>query len=210
MIGFLLLPGFIIFLKIYPGNMILPDGLPWSLIFMVVLAMVVLILAASALSRYINDRRMRRNGLEPFISCNSRKRWGTPDLVGRWQSQAILHLARELSKLQHTIWLVRHRIENLREMESGVREKRKELDRSLSIAKKRRVSDSVQFILFEIRESESKIADILLRIDQNEHNLQVMQRIMIEKKECINAYKAGKNPKTRFVGKVRGIISFLK
>jgi hypothetical protein len=95
-------------------------------------------------------------------------------------------------------------------MEAGVWEKRKELDRSLSIAKKRRVSIPVQFILFEIRESESKIADILLRIDQNQRNLRAMRRIMIEKKECINAYKAGKNPKTRVVGKVRGIFSFLK
>jgi hypothetical protein len=204
------LPGFIILPKISPNAMNLPAGLPWSLVLMVVLVMVVLILAASALPRYMDDRRMRRNGLELFIACNGRKRWGTPDLVRRWQSQAMLHLARELSKLQHAIWLARHRIENLREMEVGVRKKRKELARSLSIAKKKRALDSMQFILFEIRESKNKITDILQRIMQNERNLQVMRRIMIEKKECINAYKGGKNPRTKFTGQVRGILSFLK
>jgi hypothetical protein len=127
-----------------------------------------------------------------------------------WQSQAMLHLACELSKIQHSIWLVRHRIENHREMEAGVRKKRKELDRSLSIAKKWIGSNSMQFILFEMKGCESKIADILLRIDQNERNLQVMRRIMIEKKVCINACKAGKNPKMKLAGKVRRILSFLK
>jgi hypothetical protein len=66
------------------------------------------------------------------------------------------------------------------------------------------------FILFEIRESESKIADILQRISQNDCNVQAMRRIMIEKKECMNAYKAGKNPKMKVFGKIRRAFSCMK
>jgi flagellar biosynthesis chaperone FliJ len=179
------------------------EGLSLVVALALVLLSLVLILIGLALLRYGKLKRMRNNGLEQFILCDGREQWGTGDLVSRWRSQAILHIASELSKIQHEIWQIRHKIENLLEMRIGLGKKQEELDLSLTIAKKRNAPDLIRFIRFEIKESKSKLADISRRIQQNERKLKVLKWIMIEKKECINAYREGKNPKGALIRRIR-------
>jgi hypothetical protein len=191
-------------------NMSLATGLPWLVTLTGILTLVALILVGVFLLHRNKERRLKLNGLERFITCSGQERWGTRDLISRWRSQATLHIAAELSRIQHEIWQIRHKIENLREMEVEVRKKQAELKQSLAIAKKRKAWDSMQFTGFEIRESENKMAGILRRIDQNERKLRVIRRIMIEKKECLVAYKSGKNPGIKLSRKVRAILTFPK
>jgi hypothetical protein len=169
---------------------------------------IIIILAAICLLHLVQVKRLSRNGLLPFSTCNGREKWGTRDLVLRWRSQAMYHLASELSVVQHSIWQIKHRIENLREMEMQVRNKREELNLSLILAKERRAKDSVLFIRFEIVESEAKIRDIIGRITRNEQKLRSLRRIMNRKKACIERYKKGKNPSLSFIKRIKGFFFF--
>jgi predicted RNase H-like nuclease (RuvC/YqgF family) len=161
-------------------------------------------LAGLRVRRVLRIHRLIRNGLERFISCKGREQWGTRDLVSRWRSQAISHVAIELSLMQYDIWQIQHRIENLKEMEGEARKKKEELNNSLALAKERNTNDPLAFIKFEIRECDAKITDIIQRISRNRNRLQSLRHVMNNKKSCIKAYKAGKNPRLPLAKSIKG------
>ncbi|MEI7432940.1 MAG: hypothetical protein WCJ93_01675 [Methanomicrobiales archaeon] len=174
------------------------------------LAGILLFLCIFRIRHMLLDIHRGRRGLQQFLTCHGKERWGPPVRVKEWRRNAIRHLIAQRETLDNDIWQIKNRRNNLAEMEREERRKLSELNRARKNAKMAGNTDQSLFIGFEISRNNAKTEDLNKRILDKEVTIHSMEQALKHADGCLTSYMKEENPRLPVMRYIRGLFFDLR
>jgi hypothetical protein len=175
-----------------------------------VLVGILIVISSFGIRHAVLDTRRGRRGLQKFVTCHGKERWGPPVRVNEWRHNAIRHLIARRETLDNDLWQLKNRRNNLTEMEREEENKLSELGIAKHASKEAGDSKKSRFIEFELSRNRIKRGDLRTRILEKEATISSMEKVLQRVNKCLKSYIKGENPRLPVLRYIRGLFLDLR
>ena len=181
-----------------------------DLLKILVIFVIGIIMAVLRYKRVKHIQKLRKKGLRQFFTCAGRERWGYSDKIALWKNNEIKYLLVKIKPINNEISKLQFSIEGLKDRDISLNNLQAQQIIALNNAKMLHDQNLISMMQQKVRNTQANIQENSHQIKRKQEKINSLRKTEKRAKDCINAYKHGKNPQLPLIQKILGLFFYLK
>jgi hypothetical protein len=181
-----------------------------DLLTILIIVVIVIVMAILRYKRIKQIQKLRKKGLKRFLSCAGKEKWGYQDKIVFWRNNEIKYLSVKIKPINNEISKLQYSIERLKDRDITLNNLQAQQIIALNNAKMLHDQNLIDMMQRKVRNTQANIQENSRQMRLRQKEINSLQRTEKRSKECISAYKKGKNPQLLFPKNIIGLFFYLK